>query len=296
MTVRVVLAGASGLLGTALKRSLLAGGHNVRTLVRHPTSAPGEDSWDPAMGLVDPGFLADADAVVCLSGVGVGDRRWSAAYRRQIRDSRVDSVSTLARSLAEYNGPRILVCASAVGYYGDTGSRVVDESAPAGQSFLARVCVEWEAAAAPARADGVRVVHLRSGLVLARGGGLLKRLAPIINAGIGGKLGKGAQYFPWISLTDEIAAIRFLLERDLAGPVNLTAPQPVTNAEFTKAMGSALHRPTVLAVPGFAARIALGEFANEVLTGQRAVPERLTGAGFQFTHPDLARALRAELG
>jgi uncharacterized protein (TIGR01777 family) len=294
--VQVVLAGASGLLGSALRASLRADGHEVRTLVRRPTDRAGEDSWDPGQGLVDPDFLAGADAVVCLSGVGVGDRRWTASYKQQILDSRVASVGTLARSLAEFGGPPVLICASAVGYYGDTGGRTVDEQGPAGNSFLAGVCTQWEAAADPARQAGVRVVHLRTGLVLAEQGGLLNRLVPIIKAGIGGRLGGGRQYMPWIALDDEIAAIRFLLERDVAGPVNLTAPTPVTNAEFTRALGALLHRPTVLPVPGFAARIALGEFAGEVLTGQRAVPRRLLDAGFEFGHPELTDALRAALG
>jgi uncharacterized protein (TIGR01777 family) len=292
--VEVVLAGASGLIGTALGDSLRADGHRVKRLVRRPVDEPDTDSWDPGRGLVDPDFLRAADAVVCLSGAGVGDRRWTASYKRTILRSRVDSVGTIARSLAEYGGPRILICASAVGHYGDTGDRIVDERAPAGDTFLSEVCVQWEAAADPARAAGARVVHLRSGLVLARGGGLLGRLAPIVRAGLGGRLGSGRQYFPWIALADEIAAIRLLLEQDVAGPVNLTAPDPVTNAEFTKALGRVLHRPTVLPVPGIAARVALGEFANEVLIGQRAVPARLQDAGFRFALPDLTAALQAE--
>jgi uncharacterized protein (TIGR01777 family) len=294
--VEVVLAGASGLIGSPLRDSLRADGHRVKTLVRHPTSGTDEDSWDPAQGLVDPDFLAGADAVVCLSGVGVGDHRWTDAYKTEIVQSRVDSVGTIARSLAEYGGPRILLAASAVGYYGDTGDVTVDEQTPPGNSFLSGVCVRWEAAADPARAAGVRVVHLRTGLVLARDGGLVKRLSPIVKAGLGGKLGDGKQYMPWISLTDEVAAIRFLLEHDIAGPVNLTGPAPVRNAEFTKALGQALHRPSILRVPGFAAKIALGEFADDVLTGQRALPKRLLDEGFTFTHADLDSALRAELG
>lgn len=293
--MQVVLTGASGLIGTALKASLRADGHRVKTLVRHDTSAPDEDSWDPAKGLLDPNFVAGSDAVVCLSGVGVGDHRWTDDYKRQIVQSRVDTVGTVARSLAEHGGSPVLICASAVGYYGDTGDALVDEQTPAGSSFLSDVCVQWEAAADPARAAGVRVTHLRTGLVLAKGGGLLKRLTPLVKAGIAGKLGSGKQYMPWISLTDEIAAIRFLLEHDVVGPVNLTGPVPVRNTEFTKTLGQVLHRPTVLPVPGFAARIALGEFADDVLTGQNAVPKRLQEAGFTFAHNDLATALRAEL-
>jgi hypothetical protein len=293
--MRVALAGASGLIGSALKESLRRDGHDVKVLVRHPTSVAGEDSWDPAAGLLDPDFLADCDAVVCLSGVRVAPRRWTAGYKEQLRRSRVDPVTTVARSLAEYGGPRVLVCASAVGYYGDTGDRPIDETAPPGDTFLARVCVDWEAAADPARDAGVRVVHLRSGLVLAGRDGLLQWLVPIVKLGVGGRLGDGRQYFPWISMTDEVAAIRFVLDHDIAGPVNLTAPAPVTNTEFMKTLGAVLHRPTVVAVPGFAARVALGEFAGEVLGGQRALPTALTAAGYEFTHPDLATALRAQL-
>jgi uncharacterized protein (TIGR01777 family) len=295
--MQVVLAGGSGLIGSVLNASLRADGHRVKTLVRRPVSGADDiDSWDPARGLLDPDFLRGADAIVCLSGIGVGDHRWTDAYKDAILQSRVESVATIARTLAEYGGPQVFVAASAVGYYGDTGDREVDEDDPAGDSFLSEVCVQWEAAADPARVAGTRVTHLRSGLVLAKGGGLLRRLTPIIKAGIGGKLGDGRQYMPWISLTDEISAISFLLEHDVPGPVNLVGPAPVKNAEFTKAVGQALHRPTVLPVPGFAARIALGEFAHEVLTGQRAMPVRLLAAGFEFAHRDLHAALDAELG
>jgi uncharacterized protein (TIGR01777 family) len=293
--MNVVLAGASGMIGSALAASLRSDGHRVKRLVRRPATGPEVDSWDPQRGLVDPDFLADADAVVCLSGVGVGDARWNEDYKRLIRQSRVDSVATLARSLAEYGGPRVLLCASAVGYYGDTGDRVVDEHAPPGQSFLSGVCVDWEAAADPARAAEVRVVHLRSGLVLSRNGGLLQRLALLTRLGLGGRLGTGRQYMPWISLTDEVMAIRFLLERDIAGPVNLTGPEPVPNAEFTAVLGRVLHRPTFWRVPAVAARVALGEFSTEVLTGQRAVPARLREAGYAFRHAELTSALRSEL-
>jgi hypothetical protein len=226
----------------------------------------------------------------------VGDHRWTPAFKRTILASRVDSVATVARTLAEYGGPRRLIAASAIGYYGDTGDREVDEQAPAGDSFLSEVCVQWEAAADPARAAGVLVTHLRSASVLAQGGGLLKRLVPIVKAGLGGRLGSGEQYLPWIAITDEVAAIRFLLTHELAGPVNLASPAPVTNAEFIHTLGHVLRRPTVLPVPGAAVRIAVGELAGEALTGQRGVPSRLIGAGFAFSYPDLQGALRAELG
>jgi hypothetical protein len=290
--VQVVLAGASGLIGTALKERLRASGTAVKTLVRHPVSEPGVDSWDPAQGLVDPDFLASADAVVCLSGVGLGDHRWTESYKRQILDSRVDTVSTIARSLAEYGGPRVLIAASAVGYYGDTGDRLITEEAPAGLSFLSSVCVRWEAAADPARDAGARVAHLRSGLVLSADGGLVKRLKPVVQAGAAGRLGSGRQYWPWISLHDHVRAIQFLLTHELHGPVNITGPAPVPNAQFMDVLGHVLHRPTVVPTPGLALRAVVGEFADDVLTGQRAVPAVLTDAGFRFDHPDVESALR----
>jgi uncharacterized protein (TIGR01777 family) len=293
--VIVVLAGASGLIGSALSRSLTGNGHSVRTLVRRASTGVDEFTWDPEHGRVPGEALAGAHAVVCLSGAGVGDHRWTAAYKRQIVESRVRAVGTLAEAMAAHGGPPVLLAASAVGYYGDAGQQIIDESAPPGDTFLSEVCVQWEAAADPARAAGVRVTHLRTGLVLSGEGGLLKRLAPIVRAGVAGRLGDGRQFMPWISITDEVRAITFLLEHDLTGPVNLTGPAPVRNVEFTKTLGAVLHRPTVLPVPGFAARIALGQFSEDVLTGQRAMPARLTEAGFEFVHADLRAALEDTL-
>lgn len=291
--MRVVLAGASGLIGTALASLLREQGSEVKTLVRGGSAhGPDVDTWDPSRGLVDPDFLANADAVVCLSGVGVGDHRWTDSYKQQILSSRVDTVGTIARSLAEYGGPRVLVCASAVGYYGDTGDRLIDEDAPAGSSFLAGVCVQWERAADPARDAGVRVAHLRTGLVLASEGGLLPRLKILTQLGVAGRLGNGKQYMPWISLRDEVRAIEFVLSHNLSGPVNLSGPAPAPNAEFIRTLGRLLHRPTVLPAPAFALRVVLGEFAGEVLGGQRALPAALTHAGFEFEHETLAAALR----
>ena len=290
-----VLAGASGLLGTALRDSLRADGHRVKQLVRRSVSEPDLDSWDPAQGLLDPDFLHGADAVVCLSGAGVGARRWTDEYKQTIRSSRIDSVSTIAKTLAQYGGPKVFVAASAVGYYGDTGEREADESAPPGETFLARLCVDWEAAAEPARAAGVRVAHLRTGLVLARQGDLLKKLIPLVKAGVAGRMGTGRQYMPWISFADEIAAIRFVLSEDIAGAVNVVGPRPVPNAEFTRTLGHVLHRPTVFPVPRFGARLVAGELADEAFIGQRAIPRRLTDAGFRFSHETLEDALRAEL-
>jgi uncharacterized protein (TIGR01777 family) len=238
--------------------------------------------------------------VVNLAGVGVGDHRWTGSYKRQIHDSRVDSTATVSQALADAaaadpDRPRTLLSASAVGWYGDTGDREVTEADPAGTDFLARVCADWEAATAPAAEAGVRVVTMRTGLVLGRGG-LLGRLAPLFRLGLGGTLGSGRQYWPWISLHDEVAAMRALLTATVSGPVNLTGPTPVTNAEFTRTLARVLHRPAVLPVPGFALSLALGEFAPVgVLAGQRAVPAVLHASGFSWTHADLESALRAAL-
>lgn len=293
--MKIVLSGASGLIGPRLADALRGDGHELLTLVRGETSGPDEARWDPASGQLDAALLADAGAVVCLNGVGVADKRWTEKYKKLIVSSRVDSVSTIARALVESGSSAALIAASAVGYYGDTGAREVDETAPPGDSFLAGVCQLWEDAAQPARDAGLRVAHLRTGLVLAKGDGLLKPLALVTKAGIGGKLGTGKQYFPWISITDEVDAIRFVVENEVAGPVNLTGPTPVTNEVFTKALGRVLHRPTIFPVPSFAAKVVLGEFAWNALTGQNAVPAVLRGAGFEFTHSDVESALRAEL-
>lgn len=290
--MKIVLAGASGLLGSALCSSLRRDGHELFTLVRRDPSNDHEDRWDPAHGLLDPNFLEGADAVVCLSGAGVGDHRWTASYKKQIIASRVGTVETIARTMATLASPGALLAASAVGYYGDTGEHVVDEQSPPGSSFLAQVCTQWEAAAAPAVAAGLRVVYLRTGLVLTGKGELLKRLKPIVQSGVAGRLGSGRQYMSWISMRDEIAAIRFLLEHELSGPVNLTGPAPVPNAEFMAMLGRILHRPTVVPTPAFALKIALGQFAEEVLQGQRALPAKLSSAGFTFEHSDLESALR----
>ncbi|MCO7222008.1 TIGR01777 family oxidoreductase [Klenkia sp. PcliD-1-E] len=295
--MRIAVTGSSGLVGTELVRTLTADGHDVRRLVRRTPRTADEHRWDPAHHQLDDGVLADVDAVVNLAGVGIGDKRWTDAYKREVLDSRVDSTTTVAAALAQAaaadpDRPRVLLSASAVGYYGDGGAEVLDERSPAGSDFLADVCVQWEAATAPAEAAGIRVAHLRTGLVLARGG-MMAKIRPLFQLGVGGKLGSGDQWWPWISLRDEVDAIRFLLTADVAGPVNLTGPEPVTNAAFTEALGRVLHRPTVLPVPGFALSAVLGEFARlGVLAGQRALPRVLMEAGFTFTHGDVESALR----
>lgn len=296
---RVAVTGASGLIGSALVRSLRADGYRVVPLVRHEASNPDEVQWDPSGADVaqNATALLGCDALVHLAGAGVGDHRWTAAYKEEIRDSRVFGTAALAEALATMDDPpRTWLCGSAVGYYGDTGDRPVDETAPPGEGFLADVCQEWEAAALPAAAAGVRVVHPRTGLVVARGGGAWGRLFPIFRAGLGGRLGNGRQYWSHISLHDHIAALRFLLAEGASapgGPVNLTAPEPVTNREVTRVMGQVLGRPTLFPAPAPALRLALGEFATDVLGSQRVLPRRLLDAGFTFVHPGVEDAVRA---
>jgi len=298
--MKVAVTGSSGLIGTPLVRALIADGHEVLRLVRRTPRTADEHRWEPALHRIPPGLLDDVDAVVNLAGVGVGDRRWSDRHKEQVLRSRVESTGTISQALADATASapgrdRVLLSGSAVGWYGDTGDRVVEEDAPAGDDFLAQVCVQWEAATAPAAAAGVRVATLRTGLVLARGG-LLGRLAPLFRLGLGGKLGSGRQYMPWIGLQDEVDAIRFLLTAPVSGPVNLTAPTPVTNAEFTAALAAVVHRPALVTVPGIALQAVLGEFARVgVLAGQRAVPAALQAAGFSFSQPELGTALQAAL-
>jgi len=295
--MRVAVTGASGLIGSALVPHLRAQGHHVDRLVRRQASAPDEISWDPRQGTVDLDRLAGTDAVVHLAGAGVGDHRWTDSYKREILDSRVDGTHTIVRAITALpTPPRVLVSASAIGWYGDTGDRMVDETAPAGTGFLADVVRAWEAAADPARSAGIRVTHPRTGLVVSSKGGAWARMFPLFKAGLGGKLGNGQQYWSWISLRDEIRALEFLLEReDISGPVNLTAPLPVTNAEVTSAMGDVLHRPTLLPAPAFALKVALGEFSTEVLGSSRVMPRVLEGAGFTFQDTTISDAIRTAL-
>ncbi|MFF3780373.1 TIGR01777 family oxidoreductase [Streptomyces sp. NPDC001933] len=294
---RIAVTGASGLIGAALVRSLRADGHEVVRLVRHPARAGDEVEWDPKRGYVDVAGLVGCDAVVHLAGAGVGDHRWTAAYKREIRDSRVLGTAAIAEAVASLDvPPKVLLSGSAIGYYGDTGDRAVDESAPAGEGFLPSVCVEWEAATAPAEEAGVRTVHARTGLVVGREGGAWGRLFPLFRAGLGGRLGDGRQYWSFIALHDEVAALRHILDTEsLSGPVNLTGPDPVTNREVTAAMGRVLHRPTLLTAPAPALRIALGDFAEDVLASQRVLPGQLLDSGFVFAFPGIDAAIRAAL-
>jgi uncharacterized protein (TIGR01777 family) len=296
--MKIAVSGASGMIGSALLPALRAEGHELVRLVRRTPRTADEHRWDPQHRRIDPTLLTDVDAVINLAGVGVGDRRWNERHKQAVLGSRVDATATLSEALAEAataepDRARVLLNASGVGWYGDTGNRVVDESDPPGEDFLARVCVAWEGATAPAADAGVRVTTLRTGLVLGRGG-LLGRMLPLFRAGLGGRLGSGRQYVPWISQTDEVAAIRFLLTHAIPGPVNLCGPEPVTNTHFTAALARAVRRPAKLPVPGAALWVVLGEFAQVgVLAGQRAVPTRLTEAGFRFTHSDVDAAVRA---
>ena len=299
--MRIAVTGSSGLIGSRLVPALRDDGHEVLRLVRRTPRTADEHRWDPHHRRIDPALLLDVDAVVNLAGAPIRPRPWTRAYKRQLISSRLDSTSTLSRALAEAADarprPRVLLSASGVGYYGDTGNRRIDESAPPGTDFLARLCTQWEAATAPAEEAGVRVARLRTGLVVGSDAMLMRILGLVFRAGLGGRMGSGKQFWPWISLDDEDAAIRFLLTADVSGPVNLTAPEPVTNAEFARQLGQVVHRPAVLPVPAVALRLALGEFGRAgVLAGQRAVPAKLQQAGFTWTHTDLESALRAALG
>ncbi|MBV2353627.1 TIGR01777 family oxidoreductase [Streptomyces sp. J2-1] len=292
---RIVVAGASGLIGGALVRSLAADGHEVVRLVRREPRGADEVRWDPERQRVDTAGLVGCDAVVNLAGAGIGDRRWTPEYKRLIRDSRVLGTAALAEAVAALDTPpRVFVNGSAMGFYGDTGDRAVDEDAPPGDGFLPSVCVEWEEAAHPAAEAGVRTAYARTGLVVARGGGAWGRLFPLFRAGLGGRLGDGRQFWSYIALHDEVAAIRHLIDHDgLSGPFNLTAPEPLTNREVTEAMARVLHRPALFPVPAAVLRTVLGELAGDVLGSQRVVPRRLLESGFTFAFPGIDEAIRA---
>lgn len=294
--MRVVIAGSSGLIGTALVAALRAEGHRVDRLVRRPTAAPDEFRWSPPRGFIDSQALPGADAVINLCGVGIGSRRWTGTFKQELRDSRVIPTDVLAAAAVEA-GVGVLINASGVHYYGGTGTHTVTESSPPGTGFLPALCRDWEAATRQARDAGVRTVLLRSGLVLSRYGGVLAALRWVYQFGLGGRLGDGRQYFPWISLADEVGAIAFALGDDaVSGPLNLVGPAPVTNAQFNHALGQALRRPSRLAVPAFALRALAGEFADEaLLTGPRALPAALEEAGYPFRHPTIGSALAAAI-
>ncbi len=294
----IAVTGASGLIGSALVASLASQGHRVLRLVRSSGGGTDTAQWDPAAGTIDSASLEGIDAVVHLAGEGIGEKRWSPEQKDRIRSSRTLGTALIANTIANLNRPpSVLLSGSAIGVYGDTGDREVDETAAFGSDFLASVCIDWEAAASPAVEAGIRTVLLRTGIVLTPDGGALGKQLGFFKAGLGGKSGSGRQWMSWISLDDEIAATEFLLTADVHGPVNLTAPHAVTNASFAKTLGSVLHRPTTM-IPMIGPRLLLGrELADSLLlTSTRVAPAALEAAGFTFGHPDLDGALRSLLG
>jgi uncharacterized protein (TIGR01777 family) len=292
--VRIALTGSRGLIGASLVPHLRSAGHEVTRIVRGKAH-PDEVLWNPEEGTIEADKLRGVDAVVHLAGAGVGDHRWSASYKNSILSSRVSGTTTLAEALSSLpHVPAVMVSASAVGYYGSRGDELLTEDSAAGTGFLADVCRQWESATAMAASAGIRVVTLRTGVVLSAAGGALKRQLPPFRLGLGARLGRGDQQLSWITRPDAVAAIAFLMERDaLSGPFNLTAPHPVPNAEFTQELGRALRRPAKLFVPAAALRLVVGDemTAEFLLASQRAVPERLLAAGFDFTDATLPGAL-----
>lgn len=296
----IAITGASGLIGRALIDALRADGHRPVRLVR-TAPKPGDDAiyWDPVAGTIDADSLEGIDAVVHLAGEGIAERRWSPEQKRRILDSRVDGTTLLSTTLAGLERrPKVLLSGSAIGIYGDRGDEQLTEASTPGDIFLSEVCKAWESATASAEAAGIRVAHLRTGIVLDASGGALAKTLPLFKLGLGGRLGSGSQWWSWISIDDEVDAIRFLLDADVSGPVNLTAPTPVTNAEFTKVLGQVLGRPTLFPVPKFGPKVLLGsELAEQLLfTSARVLPSVLTDAGYTFTTPDLEAGLRKVLG
>jgi uncharacterized protein len=291
-TVKVAITGSSGLIGTTLVPRLRSRGHEVVRLVRRAPRSPDEISWDPDAGAIEVAELEGIDAAVNLAGAGVGDHRWTEEYKRTVRDSRVLGTRTLVKALTSLERrPRVLVSGSAVGYYGDRGDEELTEESAGGSGFLADVVRAWEAETEPASAAGIRVACMRTGLVMARQGGAFGRLLTFLRLGLGGPLGSGRQWWPWITLEDEVGAIEFLLDGSVSGAVNLCSPNPARQREIVAAMAAALHRPALLPAPRFGLRIVLGEFADDVLASQREVPRRLQAAGYAFRHPTIEDAV-----
>jgi hypothetical protein len=298
--MRVAVTGATGLVGSALVPLLVARGHEVVRLVRGKAGAPAagkitDAEWHPERGEIDAAALAGVDAAVHLAGENISEGRWTEEKKRRIIESRRQGTRLVSETLARLDPrPRALVSASATGFYGDRGDELLNEQSASGKNFVSHVCREWETATEPARTAGVRTVMLRFGIVLSREGGALQKMLTPVKLGVGGKLGSGKQFYSWITIDDAVAAILFALGNEtLSGPVNLVSPQPVTNGEFTRALGHAANRPTLFAVPAFAARLAFGEMADELLLASaRVEPVRLKAAGFEFKHPTLEVALR----
>ena len=292
--MKIAIAGASGLVGSALIPELENNGHDVVRLVRNSPRA-GELEWHPNQDEIDPAMLDGFDAVINLAGESIAEGRWTEEKKKRIRDSRVHGTHLLSEGIAKLTRkPRAFLCASATGIYGDRGDERLDEQSESGGGFLAGVCREWEKACEPAIKAGVRVVNLRFGPILARAGGMLEKMLTPFKMGLGGKIGSGKQYISWVAIDDVVAAMKLALEDEsIRGPLNIVAPNPVTNERFTKALGEALSRPTVMAMPAFAARLAFGEMADEMLlVSQRVLPKRLNTAGFEFQNPDLTQALQ----
>jgi len=295
----IAVTGATGLIGRALVSSLVGDGHRVVRLVRDPRTAADHDIvWDPEQGSIDARSLEGVDAVVHLAGEPIGASRWTDATRGRIHDSRERGTDLLARTLAGLDQrPEVLVSSSAVGIYGDRGDEELTESSSYGDDFLARVCIAWERAADPAREAGIRVVHPRTGVVIAKDGPLIDKVELPFRLGVGGRVGSGRQYVPWISLADEVAALRFLIDRPIEGAVNLTGPNPATNLALTKALGTVLRRPTIMPIPALAIRLLYGEMGATLATvSQRVMPRRLLDAGFPFRHTTILAALGAVYG
>jgi uncharacterized protein (TIGR01777 family) len=296
--MRIVMAGGSGFLGVRLADRLRQSGHEITRLVRKP-AGPGEATWTPSQGRLDPAVLAGADAVINLAGANIGAHRWTARYKNVLRASRVDTTDTIARTIAKLpsgDRPGTLLQSSAIGWYGDTGDHEVTEESPAGATFLADLCRVWEAAARPAEDAGTRVVLLRTAPVLDRQGSLLKPLLPLFKLGGGARIGSGRQWMAWIALADWLGAAEFVLERgDVAGPVNLVSAAQCTNLVFTEELAAVLHRPALFAVPGPVLDVVLGELGGEARRSQRAIPGVLRNTGFSWTYPDIRSALAAAL-
>jgi len=288
---RVAISGASGLIGSALSAFLRARGDEVVHLVRRQAS-PGEIGWDPTSRTLDPGDLSGLAAVVHLAGAGVGDHRWTPAYKHEILSSRVNGTATIATALADLGEPIALVSGSAIGVYGDRGERTLTEDSASGQGFLADVVRAWEAATTPAQEAGLRVVHARTGLVLSPHGGAMERVLPLARLGLAGPLGTGRQYWSWITLHDEVRALAHLIDQELVGPVNLVSTQPLRQSEVMKALGAVLGRPALLPAPALALKVILGEFASDVLASDRILPSVLTASGFVFDHDTIESAMR----
>ena len=297
MTKRIVVTGGTGLIGGALVKALRDRGDDVVVLHRG-SGAGGGATWDPDHGFLDPTVLEGSDAVVVLNGAGIGDRRWNQERKRILRSSRIEPVALVSETMAAMaNLPCVLVAGSATGYYGDSGDRLVDEGSPHGDDFLATLCVDWEAAAEPARQSGIRVVHARTGIVLSGDGGALSPLLPIFKAGLGGPIAGGTQWWSWITLADEVTAFLFLIDGDVSGPVNLVSPEPVHQKEFARALGAALGRPAVVPAPKFAVQARLGrELAAAIgYASQRVSPRALLDSGFAFKSVDVEAALASVL-